>query len=171
MTISWPRNTKSGFPFSPCRLTSHLILTNTNPNATKALSCPVPTNYIEKKKNLQCLSLPGHSCLILLPIWRNYSRKRITKPQKYEMGVKIPTELIKFPVKYAIPYSRPGCGRAFTTCHGTYSSEFLVRKLTIEKSTIIMYIRCTHVSIFPSSPFWVRRIGLYLAHIFQMYIV
>jgi len=81
------------------------------------------------------------------------------------MGIKIPTELIKLPVKYEGPYSGPWCGRALPTRHSTYSLEFLTRKLMTEKSTIIMYIGCTHDSNFPSSTVWVRRIGIFHAYL------
>ena len=111
-----------------------------------------PTNYIAKSiLILQFLELPGHSCLILLPIWCNYSRKRITKLKKYEMGVKIPAELIKYAVKCAMPNSGPGCGPALPAHHGTYLSKFLTGNLMTEKSTIIMVSGSTHGSNFPLS--------------------
>lgn len=53
---------KSGFPFSPCKLTSYLILKNTNPNAKKKGALKSGTNKLHCKKILilKCLSLPGH---------------------------------------------------------------------------------------------------------------
>jgi len=45
MILMAQEHIKSAFPFSPCRLTSYLILKNTNPNANKS-----GTNKLHCKK-------------------------------------------------------------------------------------------------------------------------